>query len=78
MNWDVIEGKWDQWKARVREKWGELTDDDMQTIGGKKDRLMGALQERYGYTKDRASHAVDEFIDSFKKQPDRPHDAPRS
>ena len=48
MNWDQIEGKWKQFGGKFREKWGRLTDDDWQVIGGKKDQLVGRIQERYG------------------------------
>jgi uncharacterized protein YjbJ (UPF0337 family) len=54
MNEDVFEGMWKQIKGNVREWWGKLTDDDLEAIGGKKDRLLGALQERYGWTRERA------------------------
>jgi uncharacterized protein YjbJ (UPF0337 family) len=48
MNWDQIEGKWKQVTGSARERWGKLTDDDMQTLTGKKDHLVGKIQERYG------------------------------
>jgi uncharacterized protein YjbJ (UPF0337 family) len=47
MNWTEVEGKWNQMKGTVREKFGKLTDDDLQVIGGKKDQFLGKLQ-RYG------------------------------
>jgi uncharacterized protein YjbJ (UPF0337 family) len=62
MNWDVLEGKWNQFTGKLKAKWGKLTDDDWTTIGGKKDALMGKIQERYGYEKDKAEKEVDEFI----------------
>jgi uncharacterized protein YjbJ (UPF0337 family) len=46
----------------MREKWGKLTDDDLTVIAGKKDQLVGKLQERYGYKKDQAERELDEFI----------------
>ena len=58
MNEDTFEGMWKQMKGSVREWWGKLTDDDVERIGGKKDKLIGALQERYGYTRERASEEV--------------------
>lgn len=61
MNWNVIEGKWDQFKGKLRAKWGKLTDDDMDLIAGKKDVLLGKLKERYGYDKDRAEKELDKF-----------------
>ncbi len=64
MNWDVIQGKWKQLTGDVKAKWGKLTDDDLTVIGGKKDKLVGTIQERYGYAKDRAEKEVDDFIRS--------------
>jgi uncharacterized protein YjbJ (UPF0337 family) len=61
MNWDSIEGKWKQLKGQVKEKWGKLTDDDFTWIGGKKDQLVGKVQERYGYEKAKAEEEVDTF-----------------
>lgn len=61
MNWDTIQGEWKQIKGKVKEKWGKLTDDDLKVIGGKKDQLVGTLQKRYGYEKDRAEKEIDSF-----------------
>jgi uncharacterized protein YjbJ (UPF0337 family) len=61
MNWDQVTGNWKQFKGKVREKWGELTDDELTVIAGKRDQLAGLLQERYGYTKDRAEQEINEF-----------------
>jgi uncharacterized protein YjbJ (UPF0337 family) len=65
MNWDLIEGKWKQSMGKVKVKWGKLTDDDVTTINGKKDQLVGKIQERYGIAKDAAEKQVDEFIQSY-------------
>jgi uncharacterized protein YjbJ (UPF0337 family) len=65
MNWDQVEGKWKQYSGKVKEKWGKLTDDDLTTIRGKKDQLVGRLQERYGLAKDQAEHQIDEFTHSL-------------
>lgn len=54
VNKDTFEGKWNQVKGSVKEKWGKLTDDDITMIRGKRDQLLGKLQERYGYAKDQA------------------------
>lgn len=62
MNWDIIEGKWKQFKGDVRTKWGKLTDDDLDAIGGRKDKLVGRIQERYGFERDRAEKDVDAWI----------------
>jgi uncharacterized protein YjbJ (UPF0337 family) len=66
MNWDQIEGKWNQMKGRLREKWGNLTEDDLEMIAGKRDQLIGRLQVRYGIAKEEASKQVDEFVSSLK------------
>ena len=61
MNWDIIEGKWEQVKGSVKEKWGDLTDDDLTQIAGKKDKLAGKLQEKYGWTKEEVEKTLDDF-----------------
>ncbi|MFW5941008.1 MAG: CsbD family protein [Chloroflexota bacterium] len=63
MNNDVLRGKWKQLKGRVREEWGELTDDDVDRIQGNREQLEGRLQERYGYAKDEAREEVDDWLD---------------
>jgi uncharacterized protein YjbJ (UPF0337 family) len=65
MNRDIAEGKWKQIKGVLRDKWGKLTDDDYDQVGGKRDRLVGKIQERYGYAKDRAEQEVDSWIDQI-------------
>ncbi len=61
MNWTQIEGNWNQFKGRVRENWGKLTDDEVEEIAGKRDHLIGKLQERYGIVKEEAERQVDEW-----------------
>lgn len=61
MNWDQIAGNWKQAKGTVKQKWGQLTDDDLTTIGGKRDQLVGRVQERYGIAKDEAERQVKEW-----------------
>jgi len=69
MNWDQISGQWTQIKGSVREKWGKLTDDDLELVAGNRDKLIGKLQERYGLEKDRALASVDKFIADLKLTP---------
>jgi uncharacterized protein YjbJ (UPF0337 family) len=61
MNWDQVEGKWKQFKGKAKEKWGKLTDDDLDVIAGKRDQLAGQLQVRYGIAKDEAERQISEF-----------------
>ena len=65
MNWDQVEGKWKQYSGKVKEKWGKLTDDDLTTISGKRDQLVGRIQERYGVAKEQAEEQVDQFTRSL-------------
>jgi len=61
MNWDQIAGKWTQMKGEVRQKWGKLTDDDLQVVAGSKDKLVGRIQERYGIKKEEAEKQLDHW-----------------
>jgi uncharacterized protein YjbJ (UPF0337 family) len=62
MNWDQVEGKWKQMKGSVKEKWGKLTDDDLEQIAGLRDQFVGKLQERYGIAKEEAQRKADEWL----------------
>lgn len=62
MNWDIVEGKWNQLKGSVKEKWGDLTDDELTEVAGKKDKLGGKLQEKYGWTKEEADNQLNDFF----------------
>lgn len=61
MDWNIIEGKWKELKGRAREQWGDLTDDELEEVAGKKDRLVGKLQQKYGYAADEADRHADEW-----------------
>jgi uncharacterized protein YjbJ (UPF0337 family) len=65
MNWDQIEGKWKQYSGKAKTKWGKLTDNDMATLSGKKDQLVGLVQERYGIAKDEAERQVNDWGNTF-------------
>ena len=67
MNWNQIEGKWDQVKGSIKEQWGKLTDDDLLVIKGNRDKLLGKLQEKYGYSQERVEQEVDEFATKADK-----------
>lgn len=66
MNKDILEGKWKQLRGEVRERWGELTDDELDQIAGRYDQLVGKVQERYGYNREEAEREVDEFLDRME------------
>ena len=61
MNRDIAEGKWKQLKGQIREKWGELTDDDIDQVEGSSDRFIGVLQERYGLAREEAKKQFEEM-----------------
>ena len=66
MNWDKIEGGWKQFKGKLREQWGRLTEDDVAVIEGKRDKLVGKIQERYGITRDEADREVREWLEMLE------------
>ena len=66
MNKDILQGNWKQLKGRVREKWGELTNDEVDQIQGKQDVLVGKIQEKYGYSKEKAEKEVNDFLAGIK------------
>ena len=61
MNKDQAQGKWQQFRGKVKEKWGKLTDDDLDVISGKSEQLAGRIQERYGIAKEEAERQVRDF-----------------
>ena len=61
MNDDILKGKWHQLKGQAKETWGELTDDDLDKVDGKSERLIGVIQERYGKSVDEAKAAVERW-----------------
>lgn len=61
MNEHTLKGEWNQMKGSVKQKWGELTDDDLSQIEGNRDKLVGRVQERYSHSKEDAERAVDDW-----------------
>ena len=61
MNQDRIQGRWKQLKGKVKEQWGKLTDDDLDVIAGRRDQLLGRIQQRHGLAKDEAERQVRTF-----------------
>jgi uncharacterized protein YjbJ (UPF0337 family) len=66
MDWNRIEGNWKQFKGAAKEKWGKLTDDDLNVIEGRREQLEGKLQQRYGFAKDQVRKDVDDWFGSLK------------
>lgn len=64
MDWNRVEGSWKQVKGAVKEKWGKLTDDDLDVINGRREQLEGKIQERYGFAKDQIRSDVDAWYNS--------------
>ena len=65
MNQDILAGKWKQMRGEVKTWWGNLTDDDFERIGGQKDKLVGLIQERYGYTREQAEQEVERRLQEY-------------
>jgi uncharacterized protein YjbJ (UPF0337 family) len=68
MNWDRIEGNWKQLTGHAREKWGKLTDSDFEAAAGRRDQLVGRIQERYGIARDVAQQQADEWAKALKDE----------
>lgn len=62
MNWDEIEGQWKEIRGEAKRQWGKLTEDDLARIEGNRDKLIGALQKRYGRTKEEAEREVEDWL----------------
>ena len=67
MNWDQIEGQWKQLKGSAKQRWGKLTDDDLDVISGKKDELLGRLQQRYGFQREEAQKQAEQWCKAQKE-----------
>jgi uncharacterized protein YjbJ (UPF0337 family) len=65
MNWDRIEGNWKEFKGKARQQWGDLTNDDLEVIKGKRTELAGRLQQRYGYQKEEAEKQINTWLDTL-------------
>jgi uncharacterized protein YjbJ (UPF0337 family) len=69
MNTDVLQGKWKQIRGKVTEQWGHIADHDLDKIMGKREQLVGLMQEKYGYTKEKAEQDVDYFLKRLNLRP---------
>lgn len=70
MNWDEIEGTWETFKGKIKQQWGKLTDDDLMQVKGKRDVLLGKIQQKYGYAKDQTEKELDSFLKSCSTKQD--------
>jgi uncharacterized protein YjbJ (UPF0337 family) len=66
MDWNRVEGNWKQVKGKIKEKWGKLTDDDLNVINGRRDQLEGKIQERYGLARDQIRNDIDAWFSHQK------------
>ncbi len=64
----MIEGQWRQLQGKIKEEWGNLTDDDLTRVNGQYDQMVGLLQERYGYEKAEAETRWARFLDNVREQ----------
>ncbi len=69
INKDILQGKWKQARGKVKQQWGRLTDNELDQIGGYYDELAGLIQERYGYSREKAQQEVDAFIERWEREP---------
>jgi uncharacterized protein YjbJ (UPF0337 family) len=68
MDWNIVEGNWKQFKGKVKQQWGKLTDDHLDVIAGKRDELAGKIQESYGISKDEAEKQIKDFEERNKDE----------
>lgn len=76
MNWQEVQGKWKEYSGKARERWGRLSDDDLEKIAGKRDQLIGKIQQSYGIAKEEAEKQVSDFersADEMGKAAKKPH-----
>ena len=66
MNWDQIEGKWTEVKGQVRQQWSRLTDDDLAAMQGRREELLGKVQQRYGFAKEEAERQVESWAKALR------------
>src|ERR1044071_3755007 len=67
MNWDRVSGNWKQFRGKVKEQWGKLTDDELDQINGNREQLEGKIQERYGIAKDVAKKQIDDALNRWRR-----------
>jgi uncharacterized protein YjbJ (UPF0337 family) len=71
LNKDILAGKWKEMKGRVKEQWGKITDDELDRAEGRAEQMVGLLQQRYGYTREKAEEEYDRFLSDQELEPRR-------
>jgi len=64
MNWNQVEGNWEQFKGKAQAKWGDLTNDDLDVVAGNRKQLAGKLQEKYGKAEEEVEREIDDWLAS--------------
>lgn len=75
MNSDILKGNWKEMKGKIKEAWGDLTDDEIKKVDGNYESLVGTIQKKYGETKERAEESINSFLKKMKE--DKPRDERR-
>jgi len=70
MNWDQVQGNWKQVKGKAKQMWGDFTDDELDVMEGKSEELVGRLQTKYGYSREKAQEEADRWVRSLIVNPD--------
>jgi uncharacterized protein YjbJ (UPF0337 family) len=73
MNEDILKSQWPQVRGQIKEWWSVLTDDDLDKINGRRDRLIGMLQKKYGFAKEEAARELDDHLAQLKPAPTMAH-----
>ena len=66
MNSDILQGKWKQLSGSIKQQWGDLTDDEVTQVNGSYERLQGLLQEKYGWSRERAEREIDAYLNQYR------------
>jgi uncharacterized protein YjbJ (UPF0337 family) len=68
MTWDILKGQWAQFKGKIRQQWGKLTDDELDQIQGDREILIGKLQQRYGRSREQVEQEVDRWLQQVGRE----------
>jgi len=66
LDWNRVEGNWKQFKGKIKEKWGELTDDEIDKMEGSREQFEGKIQEKYGIGKDQSKRNIDDWLNTLQ------------